>query len=41
LRAHCTDGKGLVVLAGAYGLATRSLDGGLTWQAGRMAERSR
>jgi len=37
LRAQCTDDKGLVVLAGDYGLLTRSLDFGMTWQPGRMA----
>lgn len=33
----CTDGKGLVVLAGNKGMQVRSTDSGLTWQRGRMA----
>lgn len=33
----CTDGKGLVVLAGNKGMQVRSTDAGLTWQRGRMA----
>lgn len=40
LRTHCADSKGLVVLAGDYGLLTRSLDFGLTWRTGRMAGQS-
>lgn len=37
ISAACTDGKGLVVLAGNYGILLRSTDSGLTWQRGRMA----
>ena len=36
--AHCTDGKGLVVLGGDYGLLTRTVDFGVTWQAGRILD---
>ena len=41
LGAHCADGKGLVVLAGEFGLLARSLDFGTTWQPGRMVEETR
>lgn len=35
--AACTDGQGLVVLAGNHGAVLRSIDAGLTWQQGRLA----
>ena len=36
LAANCADGDGLVILAGDYGLLTRSVDFGVTWQAGQI-----
>jgi photosystem II stability/assembly factor-like uncharacterized protein len=36
LDASCTDGHKLVVLGGGQGLLVRSLDGGLTWERGRL-----
>lgn len=37
LSEHCTDGRGLIVLAGSGGMVTRSIDGGATWIPGRIA----
>lgn len=37
LEGHCTDRQELVVLGGSKGMLIRSLDGGLTWEQGRMA----
>lgn len=37
LDAFCTDGKGLIVIAGSGGMLTRSTDGGATWQRGQEA----
>lgn len=34
----CTDGQGLVVLAGNKGMQVRSTDAGITWQRGRLAQ---
>lgn len=39
LRASCSDGRGLMVVGGDWGMLTRSIDGGATWQRGRMAEK--
>ncbi len=36
LGASCTDGHRLVVLGGGQGMLIRSLDGGLTWERGRI-----
>ncbi len=36
LDVHCTDGRGLVVVAGSSGMVTRSIDWGATWQRGRL-----
>lgn len=36
LDAHCTDDKGLIVIAGSGGMVTRSTDWGVTWQRGRV-----
>ena len=36
LDASCTDGHKLVVLGGGQGMLVRSLDGGLTWERGRL-----
>jgi photosystem II stability/assembly factor-like uncharacterized protein len=36
LQASCTDGHKLVVLGGGQGMLVRSLDGGLTWERGRL-----
>ena len=36
LDASCTDGHKLVVLGGGQGMLVRSIDGGLTWQRGRL-----
>lgn len=36
LDASCTDGHKLVVLGGGQGTLVRSIDGGLTWQRGRL-----
>ena len=36
LVASCTDGHKLVVLGGTQGMLVRSLDGGLTWERGRL-----
>lgn len=36
LDASCTDGHKLVVLGGGQGMLGRSLDGGLTWERGRL-----
>ncbi len=36
LSASCTDGHKLVVLGGEQGLVVRSIDGGLTWERGRL-----
>jgi photosystem II stability/assembly factor-like uncharacterized protein len=36
LEAGCTDGHKLVVLGGGQGMLVRSLDGGLTWERGRL-----
>lgn len=36
LDASCTDGHKLVVLGGGQGVLVRSLDGGLTWERGRL-----
>jgi photosystem II stability/assembly factor-like uncharacterized protein len=38
MSAACNRGKAMVVLAGNNGTVIRSIDGGLTWQQGRMAE---
>ncbi len=34
LDAHCTDGKGLIVVGGTGGMVTRSTDWGATWRRG-------
>ena len=36
MNASCTDGHKLVVLGGGQGMLVRSLDGGLTWERGRL-----
>jgi photosystem II stability/assembly factor-like uncharacterized protein len=36
LWANCTDGHKLIVLGGGQGMLVRSLDGGLTWERGRL-----
>ena len=36
LGASCTDGHGLVVFGGGQGMLVRSIDGGLTWERGRL-----
>jgi photosystem II stability/assembly factor-like uncharacterized protein len=36
LWANCTDGHKLIVLGGDQGMLVRSLDGGLTWERGRL-----
>jgi photosystem II stability/assembly factor-like uncharacterized protein len=36
LWASCTDGHKLVVMGGGQGMLVRSLDGGLTWERGRL-----
>lgn len=40
LDTHCTDGKGLIVVAGTGGMITRSTDWGATWQRGRLRPES-
>jgi len=41
LDAHCTDGWGLIVVAGFGGMVTRSTDWGATWQRGRLEPENR
>lgn len=36
LDVHCTDGRGLIVVAGSGGMVTRSTDWGAAWQRGRL-----
>ena len=38
LSESCTDGRGLIVVAGSAGAMTRSIDQGATWSAGRMEQ---
>ncbi len=37
LRVSCTNGRGLIVVGGDWGMLTRSTDWGATWQRARMA----
>lgn len=38
LSESCTDGRGLIVVAGSAGAMTRSIDHGATWSAARMEQ---
>ncbi|MFO1300201.1 MAG: YCF48-related protein [Burkholderiaceae bacterium] len=38
LSESCTDGRGLIVVAGSAGALTRSIDRGATWSAARMEQ---
>lgn len=38
LSESCTDGRGLIVVAGSSGAMTRSIDHGATWSAARMEQ---